>query len=227
MVDVLVFSAHPDDAEFGMGATLTKLRAQGHSLAICVLTNGQAGTHGSEEIRKQETKAAAKHLGAQLELLNLQDCNIHDNQENRILITNIIRKHQPTTIFAPHYASNGAPRSGEAHPDHAATGALVQKAVRFARFKNLAEAQGEAHKTTNLYYYMLADIKPTLYVDVSDYQEAHEALAKKHASQTALKQGRVLQIIKQKQAMTGLQAGCAYAEAFTSDELQPLNLQKE
>ena len=38
MADILVFGAHPDDPEFGMGAGMVKFVRSGASVALCVLT---------------------------------------------------------------------------------------------------------------------------------------------------------------------------------------------
>lgn len=224
MVDVLVFSAHPDDAEFGMGATLIKLKEQGLSLAICVLTNGQSGTYGNENTRKKEMRAAATLLGAELEMLGLQDCAIHDTQKNRELLTSVIRKYAPTTIFAPYYKSNKGYKDGQSHPDHSMTGALVKKAARFARFKNMSGVQGVAHEITHLYYYMLAQQQPSMYVNVSECMTEFKKLLHTHKSQLQIKDGEVAELLIEHRKSMGRSVGCEYAEGFYSDETQELHL---
>ena len=76
MIDILIFGAHPDDAEFGMGASMLKFLDRGYSLAECILTRGEKGTFGNVSEREDEVKNAAKKMGISLELLNLKDCQI-------------------------------------------------------------------------------------------------------------------------------------------------------
>ena len=62
-LDVLVFAAHPDDAELSMGGTIAKLTHHKHKVGIIDLTKGELGTRGNEAIRKEEAENAAQILG--------------------------------------------------------------------------------------------------------------------------------------------------------------------
>ena len=62
-LDILVFGAHPDDAELGAGATIAKEVANGKKVGIVDLTRGELGTRGSAEIRDEEANIAAQILG--------------------------------------------------------------------------------------------------------------------------------------------------------------------
>ena len=53
-LDVLVFAAHPDDAELGCGGTIASLTASGKTVGIVDLTQGEMGTRGTIETRKTE-----------------------------------------------------------------------------------------------------------------------------------------------------------------------------
>ena len=64
MIDFLVVSPHPDDAELALGGTLARAKAQGYSTAIIDLTKGEAATKGTPEIRAEEAAAAAQSLEA-------------------------------------------------------------------------------------------------------------------------------------------------------------------
>ncbi len=46
-LDVLIFAAHPDDAELGMGGTICKLTNNGYKVGIIDLTKGELGTRGT------------------------------------------------------------------------------------------------------------------------------------------------------------------------------------
>ena len=68
---VLAVGAHPDDIEFGCGATLAKWAAAGAEIELCVLTDGSKGTWDAASdlaalvaTRREEQHAAAARLGA-------------------------------------------------------------------------------------------------------------------------------------------------------------------
>ena len=60
---ILALGAHPDDIEFGCGASLLKFVRAGHSVFLYVATLGELG--GDASIRKREQEAAAEFIGAQ------------------------------------------------------------------------------------------------------------------------------------------------------------------
>ena len=92
MADILVFGAHPDDAEFGMGASLVKFVRSGASVTVCVLTRGEAGTFGTGEKREEEMRAAAARLGGALEILDFRDCQVFDTFEARVALAEVVRR---------------------------------------------------------------------------------------------------------------------------------------
>ena len=57
--EVLVLSAHPDDAELGAGGAIKNLTNEGHRVVMVDCTRGEMGTRGTPELRKQEADAAA------------------------------------------------------------------------------------------------------------------------------------------------------------------------
>ena len=61
-VDILAFGAHPDDVELGCGGTIALSIAQGKTVAIVDLTQGELGTRGDVQTRKSETKIASDVL---------------------------------------------------------------------------------------------------------------------------------------------------------------------
>ena len=63
MLDALVVSPHPDDAELGVGGTIIRLAKQGWKVGILDLTSGEPTPLGSPEKRRAETAAANEHLG--------------------------------------------------------------------------------------------------------------------------------------------------------------------
>jgi LmbE family N-acetylglucosaminyl deacetylase len=67
---ILVFTAHPDDVDFGAAGTIAKWTDAGLEVTYCLVTDGDAG--GSDEdfprtempaLRRAEQIAAAKRVG--------------------------------------------------------------------------------------------------------------------------------------------------------------------
>ena len=75
-VDILAFGSHPDDIELGSGGTIAKSINQGKSAIIIDLTQGELGTRGNIDIRRNEAYNAASVLGAlKRENLKFKDVN--------------------------------------------------------------------------------------------------------------------------------------------------------
>ena len=70
-IDILAIGAHPDDVELSCAGTLAKEMANGKQVAILDLTQGELGTRGTAEIRAREAKAAARILGAKLDITSI------------------------------------------------------------------------------------------------------------------------------------------------------------
>jgi N-acetylglucosamine malate deacetylase 1 len=219
MADILVFGAHPDDAEFGMGASMVKFARSGASIAVCVLTRGEAGTFGTAEQREEEMKAAARRLGGELEILGFRDCQIFDTYEARIQLAEVIRTFRPRIVFAPYHTNASYHKDGAAHPDHTATGTIVRSAARYARFAGLKDAKGEPWNAEHLLYYMVPRTRtPTLLNDVSAYMDEWESIARLHQSQLSLRDGKVLDGLRRFREAYGNMLGVAHAEGFVAEE---------
>jgi bacillithiol biosynthesis deacetylase BshB1 len=219
MADILVFGAHPDDAEFGMGASLVKFVRSGASVTVCVLTRGEAGTFGTAEMREAEMRAAAAKLGSAIEVLSFRDCQVFDTFEARVALAEVVRRHRPRIVFAPCHTNPTFHRDGASHPDHMATGLIVRSALRYARFAGLKEVKGEPWDATHLLYYMVPRTrKPTLINDVSPYMEEWESIARCHESQMSIRDGTILQSLRRFREAYGNLIGVAHAEAFLSEE---------
>jgi bacillithiol biosynthesis deacetylase BshB1 len=219
MADILVFGAHPDDAEFGMGASMVKFVRSGASVALCVLTRGESGTFGTPDQREREMKAAAEKLGGELEILSYRDCQVFDTFEARVRLAEVVRRFRPRIVFAPYHTNPSYHKDGAAHPDHTATGAIVRSALRYARFAGLKEAQGEPWNAEHLLYYMVPRTRtPTFLNDVTGYIDEWQTIASCHVSQLALRDGKVLDNLRRFREAYGNLMGVPYAEGFLSEE---------
>lgn len=132
----LVIGAHPDDNEFGAGATVAKLTSQGWDVTFMIVTNGNKGSHDPgmstyrlSEIREGEQRAAAAILGvSRVIFLRNNDGELEPTTALRAEIALYIRHFKPHTIFThdpwKHYMF---------HPDHRAVGFAVIEGVVSAR----------------------------------------------------------------------------------------------
>jgi N-acetylglucosamine malate deacetylase 1 len=219
MADILVFGAHPDDAEFGMGASMVKFARSGASIAVCVLTRGEAGTFGTAEQREAEMRAAAEKLGGEIEILSYRDCQIFDSYEARVRLAEVVRKFRPRLVFAPYHTNHSYHKDGAAHPDHSATGTIVRSAARYARFSGLKDAAGEPWNAEHILYYMVPRTRtPTLLNDVTPFMEEWESIARCHTSQMSLRDGKVLEGLRRFREAYGNLLGVGYAEGFIVEE---------
>jgi len=225
MADILVFGAHPDDAEFGMGASMVKFVRSGATVALCVLTRGESGTFGTPEQREREMKAAAEKLGGELEILSYRDCQVADTFEARVRLAEVVRRFRPKIVFAPYHTNPSFHKDGAAHPDHTATGTIVRSALRYARFSGLKEAKGEPWNAEHLLYYMVPRSHAlTLLNDVTKYMDEWQSIASCHTSQLSLRDGKVLQNLRRFREAYGNVLGVECAEAFVCEEPITFNL---
>lgn len=123
---ILVFGAHPDDAEYKAGGTAVKWARQGHHVKLVSVTNGDIGhwreAGGPLALRRTaEAAACAKKLGVTSQVLDIHDGELMPTLENRKLITRIIREWQADIVIAH--------RPWDYHPDHRYVGVLVQDAA--------------------------------------------------------------------------------------------------
>jgi LmbE family N-acetylglucosaminyl deacetylase len=120
---IIIFGAHPDDAEYrGAGVAMKWARA-GHHVKLVSATNGDIGHWESAggplaQRRKREVVEVAKRLGATVEVLDIHDGEIMPTLENRRTFTRLIREWNADVVI-----SN---RPNDYHPDHRYTSILVQ-----------------------------------------------------------------------------------------------------
>lgn len=119
-VSVLAISAHPDDAEIGVGATLAKHARQGHLVTMLTLSGGEIG--GATGERAAELAEAAAVIGARLEHRSLPDTEISEGPPTVPMIEAVVREVEPTIVYL-HAAE-------DTHQDHRAVHRAGLVAVR-------------------------------------------------------------------------------------------------
>ena len=123
---IIVFGAHPDDAEYKTSGTAVKWARLGHHVKLVSVTNGDIG-HWKEaggplaQRRTAEAAACAKKLGVTSQVLDIHDGELLPSLENRKLITRVIREWKADIVIAH--------RPWDYHPDHRYVGVLIQDAA--------------------------------------------------------------------------------------------------
>ena len=123
---IIVFGAHPDDAELRAGGVAMKWAALGHHVKMVSVTNGDAGHWNMtrEDLARRrlaEVTACDRILGAETEILPIHDGELEPTLENRKAITRVIRRWNADIVIAH--------RPWDYHPDHRYVGVLVQDAA--------------------------------------------------------------------------------------------------
>jgi LmbE family N-acetylglucosaminyl deacetylase len=123
---IVVFGAHPDDAEYKAGGSAIKWAKLGHHVKLCSVTNGDIGhwrNAGGElaQRRNAEAKACAAKWGVTSQVLDIHDGELLPTLENRKLITKVIREWNADLVISH--------RPWDYHPDHRYVGVLVQDAA--------------------------------------------------------------------------------------------------
>ena len=161
-LDILVVAPHPDDAELGMGGTISLLCSQGKKVGILDLTNGEPTPYGSPEIRREETAIANQALGNPWRYnLGMRNRYLEPSIENRHRLAGLFRLTKPRWIFAPYWS--------DAHPDHVAATELVE-AARFWSKLTKSDIPGEPFHPSRIFYYYCIHLKlvpqPAFIVDI-------------------------------------------------------------
>jgi len=168
-LDILVFGAHPDDAELGAGATIAKEVANGKKVGIVDLTRGELGTRGTAEIRDKEAAEAAKILSVSVrENLGFADGFFSNDKKHQLEVIKMIRKYQPEIVLC-----NAV---DDRHIDHGKGSKLVSDSCFLSGLKKIAtridgdEVTQELWRPKVVYHYIQwKNLEPDFVVNVSGY----------------------------------------------------------
>ena len=177
-LDVLAVFSHPDDAELTVAGTLLKLKALGYRTGIADMTRGEMGTRGTPEIRAKEALDAARvmNLDARVNLA-LPDGHLALNEESKLAVVRLLRKHRPQVVFTSHW--------DDPHPDHAATAHIVREAARLATMRRYdKDSSSGALKMPAIAHAVYSRlVVPSFIVDVSEFAEKKMEAIRAYASQ--------------------------------------------
>lgn len=220
-LDVLAFSAHPDDIELAAAGTLIKLTKQGYSIGIADMTRGELGTRGTREIRQKEAQEAASLMGAKVrECLDIPDGGVRVSMENIMKVVRLLRKYRPSIVLNHYWRAR--------HPDHMETSQIVTEACYLSGLAKIETGQERFRPKRILYHQILYDVVPSFLVDVSAENEQKWRVVKAHKSQffdpkskepeTILSDPYFLENVETRMKYLGSLIGVRHAEGFLTSE---------
>ncbi len=243
-LDILIFAAHPDDAELGMGGTIAKLTAEGKSVGIIDFTEAELSSNGTVESRKAEAREASKILNIAIrENLKISDGKVNNeakakaeskvNSEVPVVekVIFLLRKYKPRIVFAPYF--------NDRHPDHIGASKIVKEAVFFSGLLKIeTELDGvkqQVHRPDKLYYYMQTyEFTPSFVVDISDHFETKMKAVGAYKSQffnpnekgelTFISDPKFIKYLEARARYYGFQIRKEFGEAFYSEEAIELEI---
>lgn len=191
---VLTIHAHPDDVEFSCGGTVARWAAEGSTVTLCIVTNGDKGSDDPEmtpellaAIRKEEQQAAADILGvSEIVYLGRHDGLVVADIELRRDITREIRRIKPDVVLAGDPSQYWFGSEYINHPDHravaeAAMGAIFPSTGNRLYFPELLIEGFEPHKVHEVYMTSFGDTDTV--VDISDHMDTKIEALRAHKSQ--------------------------------------------
>lgn len=232
-LDILIFAAHPDDAELGMGGTIAKLVSEGKSVGIIDFTQAELSSNGTIESRKEETAEASKILNISIrENLFVPDGKVKVEAEIKTKVIKLLRKYKPRLVFAPYF--------NDRHPDHIGASKIVKEAVFFSGLLKIAtEINGEnqqIHRPEKLYYYMQTyEFTPSFVVDISEHFDTKMKSVRAYKSQffnpnekgelTFISDPKFIKYLEARAQHFGFQIRKEFGEPFFCEEtIELLNL---
>ena len=150
-VSALAIGAHPDDVEFGAGATLAKWAAAGCVVHHLVCTDGSKGTWDVDADtaalvtrRQAEQRAAARRLSGsnagEVVFLGEVDGELESTLALRSAVAKVIRELRPQVVLG-----HDPWKRYRLHPDHRHAGLLACDAIVAARDPHFFREHGVPH----------------------------------------------------------------------------------
>ncbi|MFM1878953.1 MAG: hypothetical protein RLZZ241_1819 [Bacteroidota bacterium] len=224
-LDVLVFGAHPDDAELGAGATIALEISRGKKVGVIDLTRGELGTRGTAETRDAEAAEAAKILGLSVRLnMEFEDGFFVHNRENLMALIKQIRRFRPEIVLCN--------AIDDRHIDHPKGSKLVSDACFLSGLLKIdTQLEGSDHwqgpwRPKKVYHYMQwKNLTPDFLVDISEFIDVKMEAIKAYRTQfhdpnskepeTPISSKNFLDSVLYRARDMGRLIGVEYAEGFT------------
>jgi LmbE family N-acetylglucosaminyl deacetylase len=150
---VLAVGAHPDDIEFGCGATIARWARAGAHVELLVLTDGSKGsweptadTSALVARRRDEQRDAARVLGAaEVHFLDAVDGELEADAHRREEVCAVVRATRPDVVLG-----HDPWKQYRLHPDHRHAGQLVVDGIVAARDPHYYPGVGVPHRPSAL-----------------------------------------------------------------------------
>ena len=187
-VSALAIGAHPDDVEFGCGATLAKWAAHGCVVHHLVLTDGSKGTWNPDADvialaaqRQLEQREAARRLAGdragQVVFLEQVDGELDSTLELRGRVARVIRELRPHVVLG-----HDPWKRYRLHPDHRHAGLLACDGIVAARDPHFFKEHGLPSHRPDVLLLWEAD-EPDHVEDVTDFVDTKLRALEAHESQ--------------------------------------------
>ena len=224
-LDILVFAAHPDDAELSCSGTIISHVNKGKKVGIVDLTRGELGTRGTPEVREKEAAAASGVMGLTVrENLGFRDGFFVNDEAHQLEVVKMIRKYRPSIVLANAIEDR--------HPDHGRASRLISEAVFISGLKMVRTVSGtsgqEPWRPSAVYHYIQSVfITPDFVVDVSDAWDKKMEAIRCFGSQffdpnskepeTYISSPEFLKMLESRGKELGHAIGVKYGEGFTKE----------
>ncbi len=229
-LDLLAFGIHPDDIELGCSGTLLVEKKNGKKVGLVDLSQGELGTRGNAETRKEEAENSAKILNVDVrENLEMADGFFKNDEDNQKKIIKVLRKYRPEIILCNAVEDR--------HPDHGRSAQLVNDATFLSGLKKIttfddANKPQDAWRPKYVFNYIQDTyLKPNFVIDISDVFdkkiEAIEAFTTQFYNgstddkepQTYVSSPEFIESVINRAKMFGKMIGVKYAEGFMSKKM--------
>jgi N-acetylglucosamine malate deacetylase 1 len=197
---ILVFGAHPDDLEIGMGGTIAKLSAMGYEVQPIIATLPNFVRSDTKEGRKTESMLSARVMGCKPPVfLDLSPDEMIFGRKFITLIDSLVTKYKPDSVFTQWY--------GDSHQDHQVLTKSVISACRDQDNLFMYETTIPGGITENSF-------RPQLFVDISETLDTKKNALECFESQF-VRCGEIwIPAIIGRCSYRGYQINSKYAEAF-------------
>jgi len=227
-VEILAIGAHPDDVELGCAGSISLSISQGKTVAIIDLTQGELGTRGTAEMRREEALSAAAVLGVGQRInMQFRDGFFQNDEAHQLALISKIRSFRPQLILCN--------ASHDRHIDHGRANKLVNDACFLSGLEkiNTKDSKGNIQDPWKpkliLEYIQWMDIEPHIVVDISSHLEHKLNAVKEYKSQffdpeskeaeTPISSKNFIESVSYRAKNFGRLIGTEAGEGFTSKSL--------
>lgn len=217
---IMAIGGHVGDAELTCGGVLATYAKKGYQIITVALTGGERGNPTGvsvEQYRRQKEEEAfrfAEKLGGTAIVFPYVDGELPDDEEVRLKLCDLIRKHRPEALLT-HWKNS-------MHKDHELTHRIVKDAQFYAGLPGMVR-EDAAYYAKGPYYAQnwedAVGFSPYIYLKVSPegfalWQEA----IREHWFAVNSPDFRYFDYYSHLMQSNGCIARCQYAEAFDIDE---------